>query len=1091
MTLSEFIEQNKDKYKVYGENLKRAWNNKLAHAHIVAADAGKEVTDQDRNEIAQDMEDEISDNAGDLTSEVLDDWKGSLPADPEGWYGVDREVLKANPLTPDHAEAIAKLLPMNPRHTIRHIYLQMLRKLQSTNIKYNVPFVRGLLENGLKPTGDMLDDMQKEPEMAPLLDFALSLPDKSHGKVQALSNLVRNPAIKPQRLMELVHSMVQEPKRLVDYSDMLNSIKGRVGKTAIDAELDKLPSTHPIFYIPDMASLGIASLSGRSGQEIQDHIDQYRRLSELGKKPKNTPEEYDELKAFAEATGNSDNFEHNRINKTVMSNPNFSVANLRSFPDGYFELVDMMPKEFPSLKGSMSEEEARDLFVHLGEPVYRGYNHSLSPKFTPMVDFSLNGGRPIDENDVGDAFTHLSNNPTFKADVQDIRHLHSEGHFILSPEQMTPNLQGYFQDLKPLYEKTFENPWNMETNPEIQGALSSIKEHYGENFPEPLLRTQNPTQHLANLLPVMSHVDPHFVGRLMDKSHQDIFQVLGYNLRNNSMVNLINPEAFNGMTNSTNMFEVIRHLGLPTKGLNDSAMRLMKEGFLGYLPNVEQKFAHFPDGGWSYDRKDLDRAADYGALGEFFKHVGSGVKHRTLQVKRGSGTLRALRDYLEQAKERGVHSINPRDLPKDKTWNSVYQSLVTKNKDGSTTESKAIDWNPLRGKDGNVSAETVQAHIDRMQPIGVHVTETKWDGAQRHNDKSSNVVVFGMTDDHIAKLKAAGVWDDFQKVSDDLPRGHPQHPYALGWVRYTTGDATKKSHVFIDEVQNDVAKVLGGNGDISDANKKKIMDILYDGSHPSDMLHEAFHEYARSKKWHGRPFTIHSPESKKPISLQRQDQPVPVHYKKTYEEILKQRFHVEPSTYGERKGETHEDIQGKPVWTGTIRKTEEELEKMALADVKPFFVDYTHYNYSNLLPEHLKREFDIRVNYHPPAPEYGNRPRIIAQAISKKREFVGSITGFINGDKLETHQGMKPRYQQRGIGSALLESVLAHAYNFHGIRGVDPAEHTEGATGTHRRVSGKHDLGFESSPTTRQDKHGQWYEHGGYTLKSEGYSDWE
>jgi mRNA degradation ribonuclease J1/J2 len=28
-----------------------------------------------------------------------------------------------------------------------------------------------------------------------------------------------------------------------------------------------------------------------------------------------------------------------------------------------------------------------------------------------------------------------------------------------------------------------------------------------------------------------------------------------------------------------------------------------------------------------------------------------------------------------------------------------------------------IDWNPLRGKDGSVSAETVQAHIDRMQQV--------------------------------------------------------------------------------------------------------------------------------------------------------------------------------------------------------------------------------------------------------------------------------------------------------------------------------------------------------------------------------------
>ncbi len=920
MTLSEFIEQNKDKYKIYGEKLKAILAYRIGRGHFDAANAGREggLSDQERNEIFENMDDEISDNAGELTDEVLTDWTKSLPADPQGWYGVDREVLKADPLTPDHAEALAKLLPINPRHTIRHIYLQMLRKIRSTNIQHNVPFVRGLLENRLKPTGDMLHDMATKPEMAPLLDFALSLPNKSHGKVEALSNLIRNPAVKPQRLMELVHSMMQEPEGLVDYSDMLNSIANRVGRTAIDAELDKLPSTHPIFYIPNMGSL-----SGRSEQEIQDHIDKYKRLREINGKTKNTSEEYAELEAFGEATGHTKDFDDNRINREAMSNPNFSLTNLKSFPERYFELVDMMPKEFPSLKASMSEQEAEDLFVHLGEPVYHGYNHSLLPKFTPMVDFSLNGGRPMHEENVENAFTHLSKNPTFKADVQDIPHLHSEEHSILSPEQMTPNLQGYFRDLKPLYEKAFEKPWNMETDPEVQEAFSAIKEHYGENFPNEFLKKKDPTTHLAKMLPIMTHIDPHYVSRLMDKAHRDIFDVIGNLFSYNNMVDSINPEVLNGMTNSTNLFEATRKIRLPTKGLNDNAMRLMKDGFLENLPNLEQKFTHFPDRNWEYSTKEIDDAAQYGALDEYFKHVGGSVKHRTLKVKRGSGTLRALRDHLEQAKERGVHSINPRDLPKDKTWNSVYQTLATKNKDGSTTESKTIDWNPLRGKDGNVSAETVQNHIDRMQPIKLHVTETKWTGAQRHNDKNSNVVVFGITDDHVAKLKSANVWEDYKKVSKALPQGHPQHPYALGWVRYTTGDATKASHVFVDEVQNDVAKTLGENSEIADANKKKIMEILYDGSHPSDMLHEAFHEYARSKKWHGRPFTIHSPESKKPISLARQDQPVPVHYKKTYEEILKQRFHVEPSTYGERKGETHEDIQGKPVWTGTIRKFED------------------------------------------------------------------------------------------------------------------------------------------------------------------------
>lgn len=936
--------------------------------------------------------------------------------------------------------------------------------MQKRGIGFDSSFLNGIIDNDSTPSNQVANYVETSPQAAPFLGKLLQSVGKYEDTPYLLNKLIKNPAIKQNQVVEALHSLTNIPNAVGGYSRTFYAIKNRLGDSVFDAEMDKLPITHPLYY-----SLSGLNFSKRSGQEIQDYIDSYKERT----KPENIGNFLTQL----------DKNKPPEMSRAIFRNPNLTVDHLWSLPENYFKTHAPHGEfEFEPLNGKVPPEELEGLFKHMGLHTQSSYGVPVQ-SFVNMMDMSGNNGRPPEKYEHFESFPEYSKNPTFVAQPRDIVAMDSYAnqHGLYLPEKMSPELQNYFQNLTSLYDKASKGASEEELRRDWDKL--GVRDITGLSF-------YNIGEHLSKMLPVMSNLHPEYMAQVLDKATPEYIKQVKKHLKYADKMNeRINPNVFNEMTNAGNLFEFFNGLGVSPSKLKPESARLLTEGFKQILPSLKQEFVHFPDKNWEYTTDDIDDAAQYGALDEYFNHVGASVKHRTLQVKRGSGTLRALRDYLEQAKERGVYSVNPRDLPKDKTWNSVYQSLVTKNKDGSTTESKTIDWNPLRGKDGNVSAETVQSYIDRMQPIKLHVTETKWDGAQRHNDKHSNVVVFGLSDDHVAKLKAAGVWDDYKKVSKELPTGHPQHPYALGWVRYTTGDATKKSHVFIDEVQNDVAKTLGKTSDITDANKKKIMEILYDGSHPSDMLHEAFHEYARSKKWHGRPFTIHSPESKKPISLARQDQPVPVHYKKTYEEILKQRFHVEPSTYGERKGETHSEIQGKPVWTGTIRKMEEELEKMALADVQGVprkgYTDYSH-----LLPEHLMGTYKIRVHYYPSTPEYDNKPRIIAYAIDKNRDFAGSVSGFISGGQIETHQGIKPKHQRQGLGTALLESVLAHARNTHGVTSVKAAEHTEGATGTHRKVSAKHDLGFESSPT-KADKYGQWYEHGGYMLKSEGYSDWE
>lgn len=771
--------------------------------------------------------------------------------------------------------------------------------IQELHNKIGLPVNSFLIQNYMRMGLNYIEPKviqwaMSSPEAPHLMNEVLSL-DQRNEKIKSalLENIIRNPNTSKPQLLSLLREVADSPKDLtVGHTYMRHSvpemIKDRIGKAAFDAEVRKTPSNAAIHYIQ-----GMTDLSDRSSQEIHDHIDGYNHLvSKAGGESE-----------FRKAYG----FTPYR-NSSVVSSPHFDVEHIRKY--GNWDSDDMHKAIMnPNLSHSMSHEELK----RIAPVVYLMTESGMGRRFySHLVDLTPNNGRPYDDGfgHPDHFFQYLHKNPTFVFDTGDVGRLHKADASLMTPDKTTPRFREYLDSLKPAY--------IAHANADEAGAWEHISDNNAKYGIRDNLNLEY-NEELARLLPAMSHHDPQFAANWVNTLDEEAHNAVFLNTDQDHLQN-IHPDVLNGMKNTHALYYFVKDKPEALRVLNAQTRdRLGEHVKSAVIPSMVTPFKHFHEG---YGTSGI-AAANFGCLDEYFAHAAKDANHRVLRVKRGSGTLRALRDYLEQAKERGVHSINPRDLPKDRTWNSVYQSLVTKNKDGSTTESKTIDWNPLRGKDGNVSAETVQAYIDRMQPIRVNVTESKWDGAQRHNSKSSNVVVFGMTNDHIRKLNEAGLWEKFMKVSHDLPRGHPQHAFALGWVRYTLADRTKGSHVFIDEVQNDIAKQLGKNSEIEDGDKKKIMDILYDGSHPSDMLHEAFHEYARAKKWHNRPFVIHSPESKRPISLHDQTGPVPVHYKKTYEEIVKQRFHVEPSTYGERKGETHQDIQGKPVWTGTIRKFED------------------------------------------------------------------------------------------------------------------------------------------------------------------------
>jgi ADP-ribose pyrophosphatase YjhB (NUDIX family) len=199
------------------------------------------------------------------------------------------------------------------------------------------------------------------------------------------------------------------------------------------------------------------------------------------------------------------------------------------------------------------------------------------------------------------------------------------------------------------------------------------------------------------------------------------------------------------------------------------------------------------------------------------------------------------------------------------------------------------DWSAGRGPDGNIHASKLQEHIDKQQPMAFNVSHAKWEGAQRHSEEPSKVFQLNLTSDHVRKLKQAGVYNAFRKMQEaSTYSSHPVARYhGVGWVRWT---GNPRQGIFVDEVQSDfgqsfvrqaAAQAAARGMDTDDAvqqatNKygseedfKKISQILFNGKHPNEILHESFQQWLRDQGHHNAKVQVHTVESKAPISLGR------------------------------------------------------------------------------------------------------------------------------------------------------------------------------------------------------------------------------
>ena len=332
-----------------------------------------------------------------------------------------------------------------------------------------------------------------------------------------------------------------------------------------------------------------------------------------------------------------------------------------------------------------------------------------------------------------------------------------------------------------------------------------------------------------------------------------------------------------------------------------------------------------------------------------------------LSVKVGSAALRKLRDHLEKHGE-----MLPNQLPSGQRWNTITKPIAGRN----GTVQHVTDWNPLRNKAGKLSAESVQAYIDSMEPTTYDFELGQYDELKptadldqirsmvdegtfkrmfntKHSNASQHVLRLKLSDADMEKLKATGADQTLNNlIGVGIQSGHPVTPRTVGWIRFTQG---KDGHVMVDEAQSDLEsnyeaiirpqlqqmypdatppQIEAAMGQflakLPPAHIEQIKQVAFHGRPAAEVVNEALHQYARHKGWTGSKWHAHSAKSKAPISFDM-SKPVPPHVKENYDEGNRALGAV-PATYGELETQSqpkHDHLAGAPTWAEEFRKKEE------------------------------------------------------------------------------------------------------------------------------------------------------------------------
>lgn len=146
------------------------------------------------------------------------------------------------------------------------------------------------------------------------------------------------------------------------------------------------------------------------------------------------------------------------------------------------------------------------------------------------------------------------------------------------------------------------------------------------------------------------------------------------------------------------------------------------------------------------------------------EHPGKGQDFGRTHAKMGMSKLRVFRDkILEADPARG--ELSPKQLGQGPFGGN---------------------WKPVQEKNGNISAKKIQEFIDSQPSQEYNFSHEPWSGAQRHSKHDQRVFKLNVTSDHIKRMKEAGVYGAFKKLSQySEDSGHPSDAgHTLGWVRY-------------------------------------------------------------------------------------------------------------------------------------------------------------------------------------------------------------------------------------------------------------------------------------------------------------------
>lgn len=219
---------------------------------------------------------------------------------------------------------------------------------------------------------------------------------------------------------------------------------------------------------------------------------------------------------------------------------------------------------------------------------------------------------------------------------------------------------------------------------------------------------------------------------------------------------------------------------------------------------------------------------------------------------------------------------------------------------------------------------------------------------QRHSTGASKVFQLNYTPDHVSKLKEAGLWDEFSKTHQKTQGyDHPHNKsHGLGWVRYTEGE----DGYHIDEIQTDFGK-KDLSKDLPKEKSEKIHEILWGGNHPSQVLHEAFHQNLRDKGEVGKKIHHWQLKPKADLVLGNEEKNPPIHLREGYDKVPK-KMGYKPSKYGSIKTQDNPDHTGKDTWETTLKK-KDEIEG-GLADKK---------SYNDFNPGALKQGIKVELEH--------------------------------------------------------------------------------------------------------------------------------